>query len=377
MHARELTGPEAELVENALILARTKRPYYALALAALKPYAVDGLQTVGVDKQWRLYVDPVWFEELDRDERANVIAGHEIEHLIRKHPSRHEICKAMPGSWNIAADCEINDDCDLKWPATHRQMPGMIGAPIGLTAEEYLKYLDGQESGHDCGSGAGGGQREWELPDDGDGVGKDAEQAIIGQVASAVQEYVRQHGRGSVPNGILVWADEQAKGRLPPSWDRSFSHLFGKLSRELRRARADYTYAKLHRRTRPGLPVRPANVSPLLAVGLVVDTSGSMSAEGGKVLATVRDVLRKYQSVIIDCDAKVAQVKRGKGNVQHRGGGGTDLRPGIELASKRADAIVVVTDCETPWPDRPNKPVVVVSVGEGSAPSWAAEVRVR
>ncbi len=76
MIARELTLVEAELVENALILARTKRPYYAMAMAALKPYAVDGLKTVGVDKMWRLYVDPVWFEALDRDHRANIIAGH-------------------------------------------------------------------------------------------------------------------------------------------------------------------------------------------------------------------------------------------------------------------------------------------------------------
>jgi predicted metal-dependent peptidase len=378
MQARELTGTEQELVENALILARSKRPYYAMALAGLKPYAVDGLGTVGVDKLWRLYVDPVWFEALDRDHRANIIAGHEIEHLLRRHPRRHEASGSVPMAWNIAADCEINDDCGLTWPETHRQMPKNIGAEDGLTAEEYLKYLEGSEQSMDCGSGAGGGQRPWELPDDGTGMTKESEHAITETTAQAVLEHIKQNGRGSVPAGILMWAEEQAKGKLPPSWDRQFSNVIGKLSRELRAGRADYSYSRLHRRTRPEKVIRPASVSHVPRIGLVVDTSGSMVAEGSKVLATVRAVIGKYQTLVIDCDAEVSQVRRGTRKIKFTGGGGTDLRPAMELAQRRADAVVVVTDCDTPWPDKMSKPVIVVATNhEDKAPDWAKVVHVK
>jgi predicted metal-dependent peptidase len=371
--ARELTSVEAEMVENALILARTKRPYYGLALAALRPMAVDGLGTIGVSADWGLYVDMDWYAGLTSDARANLIAGHEREHLLRRHPHRHKMTASPQPAWNVAGDCEINDDCGLALPEDP-WLPKRLGAEDGLTAEEYLKYIQDQ-AGKDCGSGAGGGKREYETGD-GQGPTQEEEQGIVEATANSVVEHIKQHGRGSVPAGIAMWAEEQAKGKLPPSWDRNFSNLIGKLSRELKAARADYSYARIHRRTRPGAVVRPGSVAPVVRIGLVVDTSGSMGGDGAKVLATVRDVVRKYQTLVIDCDARAGKVQRGRKGMKHTGGGGTDLRPAMEMAAKLADAVVVVTDCDTPWPEAAVKPTVVVATGTGQVPSWAKVVRV-
>ena len=84
---------------------------------------------------------------------------------------------------------------------------------------------------------------------------------------------------------------------------------------------------------------------------------------------------------VYTCDAAVHSAKE-VFHVQQItiiGGGGTDLTPGIEAASRRhprPDVIVVITDGDTPWPKRGPRGirVIVVLVGSGSAPNWAYAV---
>jgi predicted metal-dependent peptidase len=59
---------------------------------------------------------------------------------------------------------------------------------------------------------------------------------------------------------------------------------------------------------------------------------------------------------VISCDAgaEEAQKVRNVNDLLLKGGGGTDLRVGIENATKlipRPELIIVVTDGGTPWPD--------------------------
>jgi hypothetical protein len=57
------------------------------------------------------------------------------------------------------------------------------------------------------------------------------------------------------------------------------------------------------------------------------------------------------------------------------GGGGTDIGAGLRWFTERrsgpVDLLVVVTDCQTPWPDEtPRFPVITIRVGEGPPPPW-------
>ena len=385
LEANEPTADEQKLIEDSLLLARTMRPYYGLALSALQPMAVAGLGTVAVDASWRLYFDPVWLSELDAEKRAGVIACHEIEHLLRNHMARQELCKAEHQLWNIAGDAEINDDAEPDKMPDGCVLPNQFGAKEGLTAEEYLDMIPVTKIKvmPKCGSGAGGEPGEYELEatdKDGNKVGISPEMAeqIRASTAQAVKEHVKQNGRGSVPAGILVWADVEAAKRevLPPSWDRQLSRILGARSRETCNKRADYTYGKLHRRTRAGTVVRPAMTAPRLQLALVLDTSGSMDGDGPEVLRAVQEVTKRYSCWTIDCDASVKTVSRKKKGFV--GGGGTNLVPAIEKADKIADAIVVVTDCDTPWPAAATRaPMIVVATGQSKCPGWATRIDVK
>ncbi len=61
--------------------------------------------------------------------------------------------------------------------------------------------------------------------------------------------------------------------------------------------------------------------------------------------------------------------------MQLYGGGGTDVGAGlqwfIDRKSALIDLLIVVTDCQTPWPPEvPPFPVITIRVGEGEPPPW-------
>src|SRR5262249_11557916 len=152
----------------------------------------------------------------------------------------------------------------------------------------------------------------------------------------------------------------------------------------------DYSYHRPGRRHIPRV-VTPAMRRPLVTVAIVVDTSGSMGqAELDAALAEVTGVIRAAGIghrglLVLACDPSLGastRVRRVE-EVQLVGGGGTDLRVGIDTAERatpRPDVIVVLTDGYTPWPDRPTRGRLVVALIGQAAPStvpdWATAVLV-
>ncbi|NEB80815.1 hypothetical protein G3I40_37240, partial [Streptomyces sp. SID14478] len=194
------------------------RPYLAAALFALHIVADSSVPTMGVDAYWRVYVSPGFVARTPVQELAGVWV-HEVSHLLRDHHGRgeryarahEEHGPGEPLRRNIAADFEINDDIygdGLPRPAG-AVLPSLLRLPDGLLMEEYLRTasmsgLAGDLAWLDCGSGADGHGRPWELgPDGANGLTRQQRDAVRFRVAEGIK------GRpGDAPDGWRRWAEE-------------------------------------------------------------------------------------------------------------------------------------------------------------------------
>lgn len=259
----------------------------------------------------------------------------------------------------------------------------------------------GDQSGEgeydDCGSGAAGGQpRPWDRGEDtSDGsVDTGRGNLIREQTARQIQEHAKS--RGNVPGGWSRWADTILKPQV--DWRRELKSVVRRTCDTVTGAR-DYTYQRPSRRA----SVSPYVVLPALRaprppqVAVVVDTSGSVSDRMlGQALGDMTALLKQVTSgggdslKIIACDAVAAAMKSVRSMsalTSLDGGGGTDMRVGINAAAAltpKADLIVTFTDGETPWPDAPPaanaraKYVAVLLAGDTSThyavPEWIHKI---
>ncbi|WP_086821645.1 VWA-like domain-containing protein [Allokutzneria sp. NRRL B-24872] len=363
-----------DLDEEKLFAARLHavraRPYLATALFALHVVESRHVPTMAVDRHWRCYVSPAFVDSTSLEELAAVWV-HEVSHLLRDHHGRgdrfavkHEL--SGPGErlrMNIAADFEINDDIfDEALPRPEGAVvPSMLWLNEGELMEDYLRqfrlgpYTD-QFAWLDCGSGADGLEREWDLGADGaHGLTEQERDAVRFRVAQGIKA-----SPGDVPRGWKRWAEEAF--HPPQPW----RELLGAAVRTAVSGPGvgeDYTYGRPSRRS-AGLPgvILPSLRRKPPRVRVIVDTSGSVSdSELGSALVEIAAIVRAVGGrrdlvSVLSCDAAAHvthQLCRAEG-IPLVGGGGTDLRTGFATAlrtSPRPDAVVVLTDGQTPWPE--------------------------
>src|SRR5262245_49890415 len=195
------SGGYSRALQAARVRASYQRAYFAPALFNLIPVRTDMIPSMAVDSRWRLYYNDAWLAAHSVEENAAVLI-HEVSHLLREHEARKQAAAVTNHMlWNTATDCEINDDLTaegLPLPDDPPR-PGRYGLKTGENAETYYRQLlrprqsdetrqrlrDGRpETGattqptdavhlstQDCGSGAHGERRPWELPDDDGGEG--------------------------------------------------------------------------------------------------------------------------------------------------------------------------------------------------------------
>jgi predicted metal-dependent peptidase len=431
-----------EKLQAARLRLLTERPYLTAALYSLVPVERRGLGTLAVDKWWRLYFDPEAVTTWDVRELAGVLY-HEVTHLLRAHHERFE--HADRETANVSADIEINDDIraegvQLPDGALH---PEQFGFQEGLLAEEYYSLFqqqgqqgssaaaaqgDGQDNGQRqkqaaaqaggtdgqqhaaqagggqsqdgvgkpapacgrCGSCAHGHREAWEhgSPEESGVPGVSATEAEIirRQVAQEIVRIAQQsRERGTVPAHWRRWAEEKLRPKV--DWRRQLRAAVRAALATVSGA-ADYSYRKLPRRRLPGI-ITPGLVQPVPEVAVIVDTSGSMDDSLlARALAEVQGVLRAtgvHGATVLTVDAAVHTVQRvfDARQVKPVGGGGTDMRVGIDAALKlrpRPHVIVVLTDGYTPWGDVPVRGVKVVAgiIGNPNAevPDWVSVVHV-
>jgi predicted metal-dependent peptidase len=375
-----------------LIVARD-RPYYSTCLWALQPVPTSGLLLTGgalaVDRHLRLYYDPDVIATWPIEELVGAVI-HEVNHVLGVHAQRrgerHEFL------WNVACDLAINSllrDEKVTLPPDVIY-PHHVNLPVGLSADEYYDRLlaqmpppPGGVGAGRCGSIAHGVSQDYEQSSEGSAtVPPGLSTPELDVIRKRVAEDVIAHkARGKVPGWLQRWAE----GLLTPvvDWRRKLAayvrHQIGAA-----KGAADYTYRRPSRRSTVDV-LFPSMVRPTPSVAVVVDTSGSMGQhELNRALAEIRGILvacGQQAVAVLACDAAVHATTRvfKASDVKLIGGGGTDMRVGIDAAVAlvpRPHLIVVVTDGYTPWPAHaPGIPVVVVlTTAHGTTPSWARTI---
>ncbi len=389
---------------NSLAIARTRAaedaPYLASALWSLVPVAKAGIGTLACDKYWRLYYDP----DLDwTSAELSAVLQHEVWHLLRSHHGRCEDLNAEPRKFNVAGDLEINDD--LRHTALPKGCiyPDTFGLDDGLMAEEYYEKLpkgqdgdgkggngkDGEPKpgGGDCGSCSGNKPLPFEEPGPSQ-QGKDgaktppgidhAEGELIARdVAKKIKE---SKGRGTVPGGMQAWAEQILNPKV--DWHKELPACL-RHAREDKAGMVDWSYSRASRRQAGSKIILPSMREPEVNMAIVVDTSGSMSDDQlSQCLGEVKGCIRAagFSAVpVISCDAAVhgTQKVTSAKKVQLKGRGGTDMSVGIEAAAllkPRPDIILILTDCQTPWPEQAPEARIVIGWVHSKGDTYKPEV---
>jgi predicted metal-dependent peptidase len=368
---------------------------------------------------------------------TGMVPGEERWEAMLKVASAHGLKgEAAHRLVNAASDLAINSSLRRLGLALPKGalFPEHFGLPEGLTGEEYLLELlkaaeqmmeevsgggkgeEGERGERGARSGEGspqekGGQGTPPEKGEGPGKGEDSSQgpledlvrgilaggaggmdeavaapegekgplleAIRREVARRVLEAAKS--RGDLPGDLIRFAEAVLTPKVP--WETLLRALVSQALAPVR-GPVHRTYAVLHRRTPFLGAILPGGRDGLPRIALVVDTSGSMSdRELEQALAEVRRILALVGTLTVysvDAAVQAAQTVRDARQVRLKGGGGTDMRVGIEEALKgRPDLIVVYTDGHTPWPEKaPPVPVVVVCTTDEKTPPWAKRVRV-
>ena len=389
------------VLQAARVRASYQRAYFAPALFSLIPVRTDQIGSMAVDSRWRLYYNEAWIAAHTVEENAAVLI-HEVSHLLREHEARKQAAAVRDGQlWNTATDCEINDDLiaeglplpdDPPHPDTYGLLPGENAETYyrqlmtRARASDAASHADASRTqAHDCGSGAHGEWRPWELPgDDGSpggvpGIDPVKAELVRRDVAQRILD--RSGDGGDAPMGWRRWASTV----LTPKVDymATIRHAVRKALRDSTIGRYDRSYARPHRRQAAyGDFIMSSFHQPRPRPGFLIDTSSSMQdTQLARALAELGGLTRQlgYNTdvVVACCDAAVHDVRKvfTAAQVELYGGGGTDVGAGlrwfIDRKSGPIDLLVIVTDCHTPWPEEvPPFPVITIRVGDGAAPPW-------
>lgn len=373
------------LLHEARQRAHWQAPYYWPALQRLQFNINPNVPTMGTTKGWVTHVNPERLREWTADETAAVIV-HELEHLLRRH---HERCgERNPGQFNIAGDLEINQR--LSGLPDGGVYPATYDLPDGLTAEAYYALMpqddqsdqsqdgdgsgegagNGSESGANdqsaaCGSAAGGEPAEWEADQPGHMSDSERERVIRETAQTAV---------GNAPSDeVRQWAETEL-GIDRAEWMRALAAAIGRETGRLS-SYAGWAWPGRRDMRDMGGAMLPRYVGHRAECAVIIDTSGSIS-DGDLDLAMAAGdfVKRNADATFYGCNTRVTEYGHHLPPTI-TGGGGTDMGIGILHAQERgAELIIVVTDCQTPWPDASAITAQVIVAGNLGASRYFSEM---
>lgn len=405
--------PDArEALEFARAKAYALRPYWQHALYGWSMHLDLRVPSMACDRHGRIYSNPMWLLKYGRDVGATGLC-HESWHLLAGHYDRADALGVTPdraGLANKCQDAENNDGLQEEWlrekangmaplPREWCILPEDVGGKPHEAWERYYLDLLSESSEQrsdkepNCGSGAHGHAQEWEIPmpsdEEADNQNRGLHEAQIQTIREEVAADTLRHAssRGHVPAHLIEWSQKVLRPR-PVPWHQLLDG-FVRNALQLSRGYRHYSYMRPSRRGAGTSVILASLRSPIPKITLVGDTSGSMSGDQlALIRGTISDVCSSLGAVLtfLSVDAAVhGQQNLSEGaSAMMVGRGGTDMTVGIQHAIEKTnpDAVVVATDCATPWPaERPRVPVIVASVEAPEeciqeVPRWAKVVRV-
>tara|TARA_R100000808_G_C2155439_1_gene167907 strand:+ start:3663 stop:4937 length:1275 start_codon:yes stop_codon:yes gene_type:complete len=414
---------EALFKLKAARLAAIKRwPYFDTNFMAMALVPKKEIPTVGTDTLGRFYFNTRFVLELSVPELATMWQ-HEVLHTFLEHYKR--VNGRSFRDWNIAADCEINDDLQAEgcpFPSAYPpHLPTNFDLENGKLAEYYFEHIHDEdeneedeegegegESGsegegegsseggdsppeEDGGSSMDGRQRSWEDGPEAESGVEEISAALLEVLKQQASEKIEEHAKnvGRVPLGILNKARENLSPPKIP-WQKELASAVRACVADVAGA-VDFTYKKPSRRQSIyGRFVMPASRRPIPDTAIVLDTSASMfGGDLDDALSETQGVIRALggkgvRVLATDSQVHSQQKVTRASKVETLGGGGTDMRVGIEATRKlrpKIDLCIVITDGESPWPRVAPKGmrVIIVLTRNGSrrrVPEWARVVQV-
>jgi predicted metal-dependent peptidase len=367
-------------------------PYLSRSLWAMRFIETEDVATCAIDERWRVYVNPAYIQNCAKNGTLLGEVLHECLHPTLRHGPRAKAIRAdNHRRWNGCADAELDQQIEAAGVqlVDKRIRPEDFGGHRGMTAEELYRLGSGSDHAGRCAGGSGTGALahpcEHKAPPTIAGLSEGEAEIVRAIVAYDIRKYVKSRGAGSVPNGLVRWAEQWGEP-VPIDWH---ALVIARLQYALDSRRGPAaSFARPARRSFPGGLVLPVYRSPVPSIALVIDSSASMTDDQiGQGLACVFDAAEVLGRVwVVSCDARatdpveVRHIDDLRGEV--RGGGGTDMRVGIARALDiMPDAIVVVTDGETPWPqEEPEVPVTIVLTSQPPSsmppPVWAEVISI-
>ena len=368
-------------VKTIISAVLAEEPFFGLLLKRTWILASDKIPTAMTDGI-RIYVNPEFFSKLAPEEKKAILL-HELMHIVQLHPTRSKkyIDRGVPQLLvNVIADAKANQYIKKyvsKLKAITPVMPETVEDIFGVRdaekksleeiMDEILKRSDkccSRSWGSDCTripidvqpNNSEGGEKPLEDGEskplnegDEEDKGKKSPEEIERQIQKKLIESAMAAKQiGKLPAELERLVEEIAKPKV--HWKRLIRSALSKgLGKSVKR-----TWSRPSRKMPDSYPGK--ETLRLGKIVVLVDTSGSIEERElkqfvGEIYAIAKEVAevivipwdaKAYEPIVMKSHRDIEKVKVGL-----KGGGGTIIRPALELVDKMygdAQQIVILSD---------------------------------
>lgn len=352
------TPLDLQVLQKAMINLLRAEPFFGYFLSRAKKVFTTSIPTcaVTVREHVLLLINPLFFNTLDLDMQTRILK-HEVLHLMCEHLFRGK--DYDPKLFNIAADVAINQliagmpdsmmidgkECFFATLKNLQQSFPKANIQANQTSDYYYKFLV-QEQEKQKGKGKGDATSGMRSVDDhgpwSDCIDKSVAKEVVKELTNSAKNHAeKQANYGNLPADLLRIINALNKPQV--NWKQQL-HSFISNSEEIL-----IELSRKRRNRRFGIFQPADKVYSKLKIALVLDTSGSTQSILEKFLAEMNGIHKQGAIIeVIQCDTEVhgkPEKYDPKRKFKMKGGGGTDMNPGIEAANAlHPDAIICLTD---------------------------------